>query len=78
MLVTRAKPDLDDAGPGNKYAPFGAQTGVDLHRSRQEYIAIEHAQKLELDSGIVQFWFNTERMRGDKTLISKAVGRAGT
>jgi VCBS repeat-containing protein len=61
-------PDHDDDGPGAALAPFGAQTGVDLHGSSREYIAVAHDPVFEVAEGTVQLWFRT-RDAGERQAI---------
>ncbi len=64
-------PDLDDPGPPDSVALFGAGTGDDFHGTTKEYIAVAHDPALELAGGTVQLWFNTRHTWGDQTLFSK-------
>ena len=45
------RPDLDDPGPPNSQASFGAQTGADFHGKSSEYIAVGHDEEFELAEG---------------------------
>jgi hypothetical protein len=65
------RPDLDDAGPPESLAPFGAETGADFHRCRNEYIAVEHDEAFELAEGTVQLWFKADQSWGRQALLGK-------
>ena len=65
------RPDLDDTGPSESLAPFGAETSAQFHGKRSEYIAVAHDQDMELDEGTVQLWFRADSMSGRQTLLSK-------
>jgi hypothetical protein len=65
------RPDLDDPGPPNSQAPFGAQTGADFHRKGSEYVAVAHDEGFELAEGTVQLWFETDQSCGRQGLLAK-------
>jgi Ca2+-binding RTX toxin-like protein len=65
------RPDLDDAGPPASLAPFGAETGVDFHRRRGEYVAVAHDEAFELAEGTVQLWFKADCTCGRQALFAK-------
>ncbi|MGE3160640.1 MAG: Ig-like domain-containing protein, partial [Burkholderiales bacterium] len=63
--------DLDDPGPPPSQAPFGAGTSVDLHDSKNEYIAVPHDAAFEVAQGTIQLWFKTRDANERQTLFSK-------
>jgi hypothetical protein len=64
-------PDHDDAGPPLSAAPFGAQTGIDLHDSTREYVAVQHSAEFEVPQGTIQLWFKTRDADERQALFAK-------
>jgi Ca2+-binding RTX toxin-like protein len=62
-------PDLDDPGPPESVAPFGAETGAHFHRWINEYVAVAHDEAFEVPEGTVALWFQVDCTR--ETLFSK-------
>ncbi|MDX1432308.1 MAG: Ig-like domain-containing protein [Gammaproteobacteria bacterium] len=57
--------DIDDAGDD------GIDLAAEFHGTSRDYIAISHDERLALDRGSVELWFNPDRLRGKQTLLSK-------
>jgi Ca2+-binding RTX toxin-like protein len=66
-----SQPDLGDAGVPSSQAPFGADSSVDLHESRDQYVAVAHSAEFAVAQGTIQLWFNAENANEKQALFSK-------
>jgi Ca2+-binding RTX toxin-like protein len=64
-------PDLGDPGVPASQAQFGADTSVDLHESRDQYIAVAHDAQFEVAEGTIQLWFRADNASERQALFAK-------